>query len=34
MTGGFPELADEPDQYKWTADVYDIDEYDLKRGGS
>ncbi len=33
MTEFFPELADDPDQYKWNADVHDIDKYYLKRGG-
>lgn len=29
----FPEYVDDPRQYEWNADVYDIDRFYLKRGG-
>ena len=29
----FPEFADDPKQYEWNADVYDVNEHYLNRGG-
>ena len=29
----FPELADDPGQYEWNADIYDINECYIKKGG-
>lgn len=29
----FPEYVDDPDQYQWNADVYEINEYYVQKGG-
>jgi GNAT superfamily N-acetyltransferase len=29
----FPEFADDPKQYEWNADIYDVNEHYLNRGG-
>ncbi len=29
----FPEFANDPEQYEWNVDIYDIDENYIKRGG-